>query len=687
MANLTWRDVSTPDVSGAIQGYRVFSDMLNNGLTNLGQGVTAFDGAKSELVNKQLALALAQQQDPTAIRDGLAAGRIGSFDLASVDPRRLSMETIQALQNRPGQLISQASSQLALNEGNLNFSQRQARDAQAGVRAQADAALRAGDRATAEKLLAGIDYSNFGYGAAADLNKDVQTTASNQVSNDQSLFNYQTNVRNDMEGRAAQAIAEQLRQAGMTGDERGFLLADLIAKGKISALGAAKVRQILGSELADPTGALAGATAGVGGGGAGSAPTGTSGGPAYGGNVWNTTFGFDKYGSADLTNMTLAEVNNFGKTVLGPKTKAAGIGKTASGEVVGTSAVGPFQIQSRSTMMDLAKEMGLDPNTTKFTPQVQEAMAQRIFEKSKGGNLQAVWASLPNAKPGAYKDMSWDQVKGLILKGEAGTDPQALALYNSAAGQGNRSYAMQNNPDSVATEMQQSTLQTGVSIEDAARQLVRGADGKGGVFGGKGVDEGLIVSKLNEVIARGRKAGVTINPATAAVILKNAPTGENLLERWAPGESLGNGQKVNWDQVDAMVKRLGSGGYQAAAINNDNIARNEGLRAAADAQVQTAYANLVRAKQAAAMNPNYNPVLLQRAQAVYQAALVQQRATLNGVQAQTPASAYGAPPQPVATTSPATKAIAKAVTPATLTPRPNESDFQFALRNGGLSPF
>jgi hypothetical protein len=87
------------------------------------------------------------------------------------------------------------------------------------------------------------------------------------------------------------------------------------------------------------------------------------------------------------------------------------------------------------------------------------------------------------------------------------------------------------------------------------------------------------------------------------------------------------------------------------------------------------------------MNPNYNPVLLQRAQAVYQAALVQQRATLNGVQAQTPASAYGAPPQPVATTSPATKAIAKAVTPATLTPRPNESDFQFALRNGGLSPF
>jgi hypothetical protein len=64
-------------------------------------------------------------------------------------------------------------------------------------------------------------------------------------------------------------------------------------------------------------------------------------------------------GTAPLTEMTLAEVMKM----------QAGMAH---------SAIGAFQI-TRETIADTAKALGLDPNTTKFTPEVQRQMASQLW--------------------------------------------------------------------------------------------------------------------------------------------------------------------------------------------------------------------------------------------------------------------------------------------------------------------
>lgn len=76
------------------------------------------------------------------------------------------------------------------------------------------------------------------------------------------------------------------------------------------------------------------------------------------------------YPSKKLTDMTVSEVESFGRNVLGPNSDR------------GTSAVGAFQIEARTTLPAAAAKLNIKPND-KFTPSVQRLVATWI--KSKQG--------------------------------------------------------------------------------------------------------------------------------------------------------------------------------------------------------------------------------------------------------------------------------------------------------------
>jgi muramidase (phage lysozyme) len=98
-------------------------------------------------------------------------------------------------------------------------------------------------------------------------------------------------------------------------------------------------------------------------------------------------------GTADLTNMTVAQVQELQKKMLK--------------EGRASSAVGKYQMIS-STLAEQMKKAGLDPNTTKFDQGTQDLLAQQLVNQAGYGkkdpatvmrNLAGTWAALP-------KDMS-----------------------------------------------------------------------------------------------------------------------------------------------------------------------------------------------------------------------------------------------------------------------------------------
>jgi muramidase (phage lysozyme) len=99
-------------------------------------------------------------------------------------------------------------------------------------------------------------------------------------------------------------------------------------------------------------------------------------------------------GEADLTNMTVAQVQQLQKKML------------KDGRA--SSAVGKYQMIS-STLSEQMKKAGLDPETTKFDQKTQDQLAQQLINQAGYGkkdsatvmrNLAGTWAALPQDMSG-----------------------------------------------------------------------------------------------------------------------------------------------------------------------------------------------------------------------------------------------------------------------------------------------
>lgn len=647
MAQITWRDVAAPNFNSAADGFSQFSRILGDSLGGLKSAVGGFDGAKSELVNNQLALALAQMPDAAKAQEAIAAGQVGGLNLR--DPnvvRRLNADSLKSI--APGSMTDLGTKQLSLATGTKDFDQRSSRDAQAALFAKADLLARSDKPAEAEALRAGADYSNFGYGAVGALNSSVQDTDRNAISNDSAGFTRDVMKTDYADQTAAIDTANQILEGAISADDARLLFTDpngitkgLSPRARAAAQGKLEARfpGIFGSSS-------------VGGGGAEAAIAGAvgAGGPVAAGSPWSTVFGNGKYGSADVANMKMGDVVKFGEDVLIPRTKAAGFGKTTDGRIVGTSAAGAFQI-TKSTLEDYAPRLfGAGWRDMQFSPEQQETIAKAIFEDSKNGNLKARWEGLPDATPGAYKNLSWEQVKPLIFKHELGKTPADMLRDGVDTNVGVAMRGMQDS-DGLDADLGV-TMNDRSSPAQIADRLI-GTGGKDGAPGPlRGTSRAFVLDKLNDVM---REANV--NAATAGAIIERSIVGSDednpvskLIRRVTLGSpNLGGDARLDDRALKERINRLKTTGIRGEVAASN--ARNEtaGQVQKASAAVAKAQSDLATARTRAVTQPQLAPMVA-RYEAALAAAMLQLKSVSDRASSTTfqPSADRPAPrPQPV----------------------------------------
>ncbi len=133
---------------------------------------------------------------------------------------------------------------------------------------------------------------------------------------------------------------------------------------------------------------------------------------------YDAVYGFGRYGSPSvpLSQMKLGDVQDFQSGVLIPATR----GKVGAGTDKGTGAVGAYQITYGSLAQYAPKVLGPNWRDQTFTPAVQDQIAKAIWQDAKGGDLHAVWSSMPHNAPGVYANTSWEQISGTIAQRELG---------------------------------------------------------------------------------------------------------------------------------------------------------------------------------------------------------------------------------------------------------------------------
>lgn len=280
MAVLTWRNVDAPNFSGAIDGIRTASMLLNNATDAARAGIADFTKSREESGDRALLDYVQGIQDPAAMTQALAS-----------DPRlrelrqRASVNAIRQLDSRPGDLIARSLQQEALAKESFNNARyrtgMEALDANGAVVNRALMAERGGNTASAEDMAAlqSLRPDLFSrvlgdLNTQADSGLDRRKTAQDMV---QSAGRYNMDIRNDTEARQGQALAMRVASDSLTIPDA---VAQLDASGASPQVRAIALRQLQGmgfSGMYAPVSAAG--TGGAGGGTAslGSAPTYSSG--------------------------------------------------------------------------------------------------------------------------------------------------------------------------------------------------------------------------------------------------------------------------------------------------------------------------------------------------------------------------------------------------------------------------
>ncbi|UEN68864.1 virion structural protein [Shigella virus Moo19] len=558
MAQITWRNVDTPNFSGVGDSIRTFGNMIGNATTGLSDALGNFQNAARQDAGSAVMMNAMRYQDPTAYRNALASGAL----FEGVDPNLISTRTLENLDNRAGTLLNQEGQAGTNAYNDYRFGRLKttdaAMDAASPAVRQLAMAYQSGDpkQIQAAQSQVGDALSTLPADQALDIMGRLQGQERGGIGNNQSRFNLGTQMRNDADAQAAMGVMSQItRGAENPNDAR--ILAEAYSK-QLSPVAQARLQ-----------GLLAQAYPGVYGNGVGapSAP-GTAGTRA--GSPYDTTYGFTPT-STPITQMSIGDVV---KHQDGMKTN------------LGASPVGAFQI-NQATLQDFApKVLGDNWASQPMSAENQEKIGKAIFEARKNGNLKDTWAALPNSSPGAYKDMTWEQIKPVIAQAEVGANP--LALVQDA--QGNQAVStlasgmigtrlMENNAGGITPDYLRSLNDTS-TVGEVASKLLEGDF--------KGADKNWVVARINDISQR-----ANVSPAMAANVIQRAMTnvpegyisrGIDALNPFISNEA-GNGLRLNDRAVDQMVEGLKRGEPLEASVRNlGNAQAIQNIQAA-----QTAY--------------------------------------------------------------------------------------------------
>ncbi len=601
MAQITWRNVDTPNFSGVGDSIRTFGSMIGNATSGLSDALGNFQNAARQDAGSALMMNAMRYQDPTEYRNALASGAL----FQGVDPNLITTRTLENLDNRAGSLLSQEG-QAGLNDynayrfGRLQSTDAKLDDASPAIR-QLAMAYQSGDpkQIQAAQGQVGNALSTLPADQALEMMGRLQGQERGGIGNNQSRFDLGTQMRNDADAQAAMGVMSQItRGAENPNDAR--ILAEAYSK-QLTPVAQARLQGLLAQAYPGVYGNGVGATT--------SAP-GTAGTRA--GSPYDTTFGFTPT-STPITQMSIGDVV---KHQEGMKSN------------LGASPVGAFQI-NQATLQDFApKVLGDNWASQPMSPENQEKIGKAIFESRKNGNLKDTWAALPNSTPGAYKDMTWEQIKPVIAQAEVGANP--LATVQNA--QGNQAVStlasgmigartMENNVGSITPDYLRSLNDTSTVGEVADKLL-------GGDF--KGADKNWVVARINDISQR-----ANVSPAMAANVIQRAMTnvpegylsrGIDALNPFITNEA-GNGLRLNDRAVDQMVEGLKRGEPLEASVRNLGNAQAVQNIQAAQTAYDTAMAQLTNTQNKIATGQTALTALLpSRQQAVQKAAAMLQAA-------------------------------------------------------------
>lgn len=544
MAQITWRNVDAPNFSGVGDSIRSFSGLLGNATAGLSDALGNFQTAARQEVGNQVMQNALQYQDPTEYRNALASGAL----FQGVDPSLISNRTLENLDNRTGNLLEQATQQQALDYNTYRTGRMQDLDARGDAASpalrQLALAYQSGDPNT-------IARAQQQYGGALDsLPADqvqeimgrLQNQGSNAIGQRRDLFNLGTNMRDDADSQAAiGALSQIVRGAENPNDAR--ILAEAYSK-QLSPTAQARLQGLLAQQYP-----------GTYGNNVTSAP-GTAG--TRSGSPFDVTYQFQGT-SKPITQMSIGEVTNHQANMISSQ---------------GASPVGAYQI-NKATLEDFApKVLGENWRNMPLSPENQDKIGEAIFNARKNGNLKDTWAALPDSTVGAYKNRTWNEMKGLIAQAEVGANPLAVqqavqgnqAVSNLATGMiGTR--LMENNAVGNVPDYLRTLGDTATPGEVVNRLLENDF---------KGADRNWVLARVNEIAQR---AGVS--PAMAATVMQRAQTNvpENMIWRGLQGlnpfisNEAGNGTRLNDDAVDQMVGALQRGEPLEQSVRNLSTAQ------------------------------------------------------------------------------------------------------------------
>lgn len=640
MAQITWRDVATPDFSSAVNGFAQFSKILGDGLGSLKSGVTGFDQSKSDLVNNQLALALAQMPDVNARRAAVAAGQVGGLDITSPDfASRASAANIAAL--GPDAMTALDKSQMDLQQAHRADNQHVAQDAQAPLVARAYNDLRSPDpeaRARGLATLSSIDYSKTGLKFVEDLNSNAQSTESRAISNDSSAFNLGNSKEDRANETAADGALSYVRERALSGEDARSIVND--PKGPFAGLNP-RARALAESKLSSAypdvfsTGASAAIAGAVGG-----APAVAGGGGG--------AFTYDAPQQAVAGTLTAGGLPT--PVVAGFLGNFQSEGGYGGGKGDGGSASGIAQWRNERRA-NFKAQFGKDPHEA--TPEEQaKFVVWEMNNPTKAGmtvaQRDAILAAKTPEEAAALIDQHFERSDGKT-RGDR-VSAASLAMKTFLAQNQVKARDMQDTAHGVLTDFAQ-TINDNASVGEVAARLANGnmsADGKSGspgVF--RGTSRGFLVDQLNKIMAEGR-----VNAATAGAILtrniggsKEAPWWDvagnvrNTINRGRGGTpALGGGVSINDAGVAndiKLFKEKGLSGVQSMIAAQADRAQVSGQLQLAQSQLNAAQAEYTNALMRLPTMPQLKE-MLPRYQAKVQAA----KQAVQMIQAQTQADPY-----------------------------------------------
>ena len=538
MSQITWRNVDAPNFSGVGDSIRTFGSMIGNATSGLSDALGNFQNAAKQEAGNAVMMNAMQYQDPTEYRNALASGAL----FQGVDPSLVNQRTLQNLDERAGTLLTQQGQQgtndyNAYRFGRLQDTNSALDNASPAIRLLSEA-YQSGDQ---NRINAALGQTREALSALpADQQLDMlgrlQGQGGQAINQAQNRFDLGVAQRNDADSQAAMGVMSQItRGAENPNDAR--LLAESYSK-NLSPVAQARLQEM-----------LARAYPGVYGNGVGAASApGTAG--TRQGSPYDVTYQFAGT-STPITQMSIGDVI---KHQDGMKSNQ------------GASPVGAFQI-NQATLKDFApKVLGSDWQSQPLSAENQDKIGKAIFEQRKNGNLKDTWAALPNAGVGAYKDMTWEEIKPIIAQAEVGANPLAMAQGNQAVSTlaqgmiGTRS--MQDNTGSLNTDFL-GTVTDNTPVGEIANRLLEGDF--------KGADRNWVLNRLTDISQRGN-----MSPAMAAAVMQRAQTGvpEGYISRAIDAinpfitNEAGNGMRLNDRQVEQLIEGVKRGEPLEGSVRN-----------------------------------------------------------------------------------------------------------------------